>query len=216
VTICALIASPRPVPLALLVKNGSNSRGLLLRNADAGIFDFNDRRGRACSCPHRQGSSTRHRVDRVEHQIQEYLAQLVAVADDRRQLGRRREHHTDGSIAQIETGQGQRSFQQTVQILRCELAALRAIKLAHTLDDAGNALQLLGRQLEIRRLASGGRAIFFQQEKAVAHRVQRIVDLVCDGCRQLADGRQPRRLQHTGLRGVQPLLVQLPLCMQVG
>src|SRR5262245_52669471 len=61
---------------------------MLRRNPDASITHFDDRVRAACRCRDRKPATFRHRVTRVQEQVEEHLLQLVLdAADDDRRAG---------------------------------------------------------------------------------------------------------------------------------
>ena len=80
--------SPVPLPAGLVVKNGSNrSRAHLLVHAHAGVadVDLDDAFTGCVTGLDRQDSSGRHRVARIDREVDEQPPQLVGVGGDHRQ-----------------------------------------------------------------------------------------------------------------------------------
>ncbi len=96
------------------------------------------------------------------------------------------------STPHVQSGERQCLFQHLVEVTGRQLAAIRAVEIAHPHDDASDAGQFVAGEGHEFGIAELGREILPMQVEAVAHGVERIVDLVGDSGGELAHRRQPR------------------------
>ena len=142
-----LMASPRPVPFFLVVKNGSNSRPRFSRamptpvswmwmcNLACSRFAFRDFRG------DRQHAVRAHRLQRVEQQVHERLLQLRVVAAHRVRLGLVMALQGNRFSADLVLQQPQRMVEQLMHVHGRESRALGRGKPQHLRHNGVDALQ---------------------------------------------------------------------------
>ena len=194
-TIRLVTGSPSPIPLALRVKNGSNTRLAVSVSMPGPVSVM---RISSSAFPagglDRQRTLAVHRFIRVGQEVQQHLSELLAIGEHRRNLVEAQANHAHT------LGRGsdrQRLLDQVGEIhgLRDRLALAGEVE--QGIDDRGRGGDLALGSVEVprrRRLVGvrGGRP---DQIERVRQHAERIAQLVPDGGGDLTDRRQAL-LQH--------------------
>ena len=207
-TIFRTIASPRPEPCGLVVKNGLKIRSVRFRrHARAVVGDVDDAPpASAAAMPANAGSSSIalgdrrnrdaaaavERLERVDQQVREHLAELMLIALDQRQPGLDVRSCTATSPrGAFDFGQRDRLLQHVGEVGVLDLQPDRPHELEHLDDDRVGQLRFaddVGEQrLRVRRVGH----LAAQQAGHHFDAGERVLQLVRDAGGHLAERRQP-------------------------
>src|SRR5436190_10242997 len=160
--------------------------------------------------PDRLSARLRERVAGVREQVDEHLLELDRVAEDDQLVRREIERDFDPAQAQLLLHQQQRALDHVVDVHGLDADGRGATECAEVRDDRRRLPYLLHRVLElvdhIIRVERAEAHLLEDVADAQSDVVQRVVELVCDGGRELAEGRELARLHELLLLFPQLLL----------
>jgi hypothetical protein len=190
----------------------------VLVHADAGIadFDFHVTAGERAGA-HREGAALGHRIDGIEHEIGQRLADFTLRSHDDRKVARELRFQVDDDSALLRHVAPARARQldhltdQIVEVHRRELHLrfARPIELAHAHHRRGHIVDRTLDDLQVpAALRAQGRFPCQQRFGVQGNRRDRVVDVVGDAARHLAERAQALLPQH-GLLGLAKILVRV-------
>ncbi len=141
-----------------------------------------------------QHAPGRHRLQRVDDQVQEHLGELPFVA--RHRLECRVEGGLDGDpmISRVECDQAEDPFEQTIQIERLHFRDRRLRKPEEVLHDPMDPVQLGVKDPEVALDLGSGRLrgvdLLLEEMEIQAQRVQRVLDFMGDAGGERPEGRE--------------------------
>jgi len=165
-----------------------DTRDVLGRDARTGVRHFHGDRVAGGGSGHRQPSTLRHGITRVEKQIQEHLLQLVLETPNRRRRSQI-PTHLDPAAAELVLEQRQYVTDDRIEVERRRLALGRPRQVQQAVDDLGGAE---GLPLDLLQQLGPGisRVCFVEQHLGEARDArERRVDLVRHAGSQQADRR---------------------------
>jgi hypothetical protein len=151
---------------------------VLAPDAVAGVLHLDDHGVLVGARHQREPAAARHRVARVQDQVEEDLLDPVLVAADLRQLRRQLLAHLDPGLLELVLHQREHVEHGLVQVERLHLGAARAREVEQVVDDLGRAEGLLLDLLEQHAARVSRRHLAAQHLGVGRDARQRRVDLV--------------------------------------
>ena len=128
---------------------------------------------------HGDGPALRHRIGGVQDEVEDHLLELVGGRPDLGQRGIEPIDHVDAALAQALRHQALGLFDKRVDVRRGHRLGL-PVEAEHLAKDPRHPLGLASRDVDVLAARRGRRDLPLQEVERVLHRLERVVDLVCD------------------------------------